>query len=186
MEYHWGKHHRTYVNNMNKQIEGTDLDGKPLEEVRLAVPSAAMQMHTDAIDNPGCAVRAAQAQRTAPVQIIKSSWNNGSPSPVFNNAAQVWNHTFFWEGMAPGAGGEPTGKLADAIKSSFGSFDEFKSQFSTAGATQFGSGWAWLLAKPDGSLEVDKTANAVCPLVEGALRALAPQRGVQSRRARCG
>lgn len=102
------------------------------------------------------------------VQIIQSSWNNGSPTPVFNNAAQTWNHTFFWEGMAPGGGGEPSGKLGEAITKCFGSFDEFKSQFSSAGATQFGSGWAWLIAKPDGSLEVEKTPNAVCPMVEGA------------------
>jgi superoxide dismutase, Fe-Mn family len=86
---------------------------------------------------------------------------------VFNNAAQVWNHTFFWEGMGPEAGGKPSGKLADAITKSFGSFDEFKSKFAAAGATQFGSGWAWLIVKPDGSLEIEKTANAVCPLVNG-------------------
>jgi len=87
---------------------------------------------------------------------------------VFNNAAQVWNHTFFWEGMAPGAGGAPTGALAAAIDKAFGSFDEFKQQFSAAGATQFGSGWAWLTAKPDGALAITKTPNAVCPLVSGA------------------
>lgn len=131
LEFHWGKHHRAYVTNMNKQIEGTELEDKPLEE------------------------------------IIKASWNGGNPSPVFNNAAQVWNHTFFWEGMGPGCGGQPSGKLAEAISSSFGSFDDFKSKFAAAGATQFGSGWAWLVASPDGSLEIEKTPNAVCPLVEG-------------------
>lgn len=76
--------------------------------------------------------------------------------------------------MAPSGGGEPSGVLADAINNSFGSFDEFKKQFSTAGATQFGSGWAWLIAKSDGTLEIDKTPNAVCPLVEGAILHAAP------------
>eukprot|EP01025_Chloroclados_australasicus_P025529 TRINITY_DN2548_c0_g1_i1.p1 TRINITY_DN2548_c0_g1~~TRINITY_DN2548_c0_g1_i1.p1 ORF type:complete len:270 (+),score=27.08 TRINITY_DN2548_c0_g1_i1:643-1452(+) len=136
MNYHWGKHHKAYVDNLNKQIAGTDLDGKALEE------------------------------------IIVAAWNNGSPTPEFNNAAQVWNHTFFWEGMAPNAGGAPSGKLAEAIDKAFGSFDDFKSQFATAGATQFGSGWAWLCASPDGSLEILKTPNAVCPLVEGKVAIL--------------
>ena len=102
------------------------------------------------------------------VQIILASWNGGSPTPVFNNAAQVWNHTFFWEGMAPDAGGKPSGALAAAIDDAFGSYDDFVSQFSAAGATQFGSGWAWLIADGDGKLSIDKTPNAVCPLVEGA------------------
>jgi len=131
LEFHWGKHHRAYVDNMNKQIAGTDLEGKSLEEIVLA------------------------------------SWNSGNPTPVFNNAAQVWNHTFFWESMKPNGGGEPTGKLADAIKASFGSFDEFKTQFKAAGATQFGSGWAWLVADKSGKLSIEKTPNAVTPVVEG-------------------
>lgn len=131
LDFHWGKHHRAYVDNMNKQIAGTELEGKSLEEIVLA------------------------------------SWNNGSPTPVFNNAAQVWNHTFFWESMKPNGGGEPTGKLMDAIKASFGSFDEFKTQFKNAGATQFGSGWAWLVADKSGKLSIEKTPNAVTPVVEG-------------------
>jgi Fe-Mn family superoxide dismutase len=104
------------------------------------------------------------------LQVIMASWNSGEPTPVFNNAAQVWNHTFFWEGMGPKAGGKPSGKLviAEAINKSFGSFDEFKSKFAAAGATQFGSGWAWLIAQKDGSLTIEQTPNAVCPLVEGA------------------
>lgn len=101
-------------------------------------------------------------------QIIMASWNGGSPTPVFNNAAQVWNHTFFWEGMSPNGGGAPTGAVAEAIDKAFGSFDEFKAQFAAAGATQFGSGWAWLVANSDGTVEIEKTPNAVCPLVEGA------------------
>lgn len=104
------------------------------------------------------------------VQIIMASWNNGDPTPVFNNAAQVWNHTFFWEGMAPNAGGSPSGDLAAAIDKAFGSYDAFKEQFAAAGATQFGSGWAWLVANSDGSLEITKTPNAVNPMVEGVSR----------------
>lgn len=131
LEYHWGKHHRAYVDNMNKQIAGTDLDGKSLEEV------------------------------------VVASWNGGSPTPVFNNAAQVWNHTFFWESMKPGGGGKPTGKLAAAIDASFGSYDNFVAEFKAAGATQFGSGWAWLVADKSGKLSITKTPNAVNPVVEG-------------------
>lgn len=101
------------------------------------------------------------------MQIIMASWNNGDPTPVFNNAAQVWNHTFFWEGMAPDAGGAPSGDLAAAIDSAFGSFDAFKEQFAAAGATQFGSGWAWLVANKDGSLEIMKSPNAVNAMVNG-------------------
>eukprot|EP00879_Flechtneria_rotunda_P001514 GHRR01001671.1.p1 GENE.GHRR01001671.1~~GHRR01001671.1.p1 ORF type:complete len:178 (+),score=70.54 GHRR01001671.1:35-535(+) len=116
---------------MNKQIAGTELEGKSLEE------------------------------------IVLSSWNSGKPTPVFNNAAQVWNHTFFWESMKANGGGAPTGKLADAINASFGSFDEFKNQFKTAGGTQFGSGWAWLVTDKSGKLSIEKTPNAVNPVVEG-------------------
>ncbi|GLI66069.1 hypothetical protein VaNZ11_009788 [Volvox africanus] len=131
LEFHWGKHHRAYVDNMNKQIAGTPLDGKSLEEVVLA------------------------------------SWNGGSPTPVFNNAAQVWNHTFFWESMKPNGGGAPTGKLAEAIVRDFGSFEKFKEEFKSAGLTQFGSGWAWLNADKSGQLSLSKTPNAVTPVVEG-------------------
>lgn len=130
LEFHYGKHHQAYLDNMNKQIAGSNLESKTL------------------------------------VEVIKESWNNGAPTPVFNNAAQVWNHTFFWESMKPNGGGEPTGKLMDAIKAAFGSFDEFKTQFKNAGATQFGSGWAWLVTDKSGKLSVDKTPNAVTPLVD--------------------
>ena len=86
---------------------------------------------------------------------------------VFNNAAQVWNHTFYWKSMKPGGGGAPSGALADAINNDFGSFDKFKEEFSNAAATQFGSGWAWLVKGGDGKLKVVKTANADCPLRNG-------------------
>ena len=86
---------------------------------------------------------------------------------VFNNAAQVWNHTFYFNCMAPGAGGEPTGAVADAINAAFGSFAEFKEKFSTSAATNFGSGWTWLVKKADGSLAIVNTGNAGCPLTDG-------------------
>jgi superoxide dismutase, Fe-Mn family len=90
-----------------------------------------------------------------------------SEGPVFNNAAQVWNHTFYWSSMKPNGGGAPTGALADAIKRDFGSVEEFAKKFSDAGATQFGSGWAWLVLNKDKKLEVSKTPNADLPLKHG-------------------
>ncbi|GAB4822787.1 hypothetical protein N2152v2_009833 [Parachlorella kessleri] len=99
-------------------------------------------------------------------EAMLKAWNSGSPTPEFNNAGQVVNHTFFWESLSPNGGGKPTGKLAEAIDRDFGSFDEFKSQLKTAGATQFGSGWAWLVVK-DGKLKVTKTPNAENPWVHG-------------------
>ena len=86
---------------------------------------------------------------------------------VFNNAAQLWNHTFYFNCMAPGAGGEPSGAVADAINSAFGSFAEFKEKFSTSAATNFGSGWTWLVKNADGSVEIVNTSNAGCPLTDG-------------------
>lgn len=86
---------------------------------------------------------------------------------IFNNGAQVWNHTFYWNCMKPKGGGEPTGKLLESIAKSFGSFAEFKEKMSTAGATLFGSGWAWLVRKPDGSLEITQESNAGNPLRSG-------------------
>jgi superoxide dismutase, Fe-Mn family len=85
---------------------------------------------------------------------------------IFNNAAQVWNHTFYFNCMAPNAGGEPTGALADAINAKFGSFADFKQAFTTSAATNFGSGWTWLVMK-DGELEIVNTSNAGCPLTDG-------------------
>jgi Fe-Mn family superoxide dismutase len=91
---------------------------------------------------------------------------DASKAGVFNNAAQVWNHTFYWQGMKPGGGGAPTGALAARIDADFGSFDAFKEQFKTAGATQFGSGWAWLVLD-NGTLKITKTGNADLPLAHG-------------------
>jgi Fe-Mn family superoxide dismutase len=89
-----------------------------------------------------------------------------SDGPVFNNAAQIWNHTFYWSSLKPGGGGEPTGALADAINRDFGSFAKFKEEFTNAAVSQFGSGWAWLVVE-NGKLKVTKTGNADLPLKYG-------------------
>jgi Fe-Mn family superoxide dismutase len=128
LEYHYGKHHQTYVTNLNNLVAGTDDEGASLEDI-----------------------------------IAKAD----NPSPLFNNAAQVWNHTFYWSCMAPGGGGQPSGEVAEAINGAFGSYDEFRKQFAEAATTQFGSGWAWLA--DDGSgLKIMKTANADLPLKHSA------------------
>jgi Fe-Mn family superoxide dismutase len=126
LEYHHDKHHKTYVDNLNKLIPGTEFEGKDLETI-----------------------------------IKKSSGG------IFNNAAQIWNHTFFWDCLAPKAGGEPTGLLADAIKRDFGSFDNFKEKFSDASIKQFGAGWGWLVKTNEGRLEVTSTSNAGNPMTDG-------------------
>jgi Fe-Mn family superoxide dismutase len=128
--FHHGKHHAAYVTNLNNLIAGTDLEGKSLEEVILAVAGDA------------------------------------SKAGIFNNAAQVWNHTFYWQSMKPGGGGQPSGALLEKINTDLGGFDAFVEAFKTAGATQFGSGWAWLVLD-NGSLKVTKTANADLPLAHG-------------------
>jgi len=99
-------------------------------------------------------------------EIVSISFKDPSKAGIFNNAAQVWNHTFFWSSLKPGGGGVPTGALADKIAADFGSFDKFKEAFKTAAATQFGSGWAWLVWD-NGTLKVTKTANAENPVVHG-------------------
>ncbi len=98
--------------------------------------------------------------------IIKATFKDAAKVGIFNNAAQVWNHDFFWKSLKPGGGGTPSGKLADKIHADFGSFDKFKEEFKTAAATQFGSGWAWLVLD-HGTLKVTKTPNAENPLVHG-------------------
>jgi len=126
IEFHYGKHHQAYVNNLNKLIVGTEFENASLEDI----------------------VRKATGG-------------------IFNNGAQVWNHTFYWNCMKPQAGGQPTGILYDAINKNFGSFSEFKEKFSNAAATLFGSGWAWLVRKPDGTLEITQEINAGNPLRSG-------------------
>jgi Fe-Mn family superoxide dismutase len=123
LEYHYGKHHQTYVTNLNNLIKGTEYENASLEDI-----------------------------------IKKSSGG------VFNNSAQVWNHTFFWNCMAPNAGGTPTGALADAINAKYGSFDKFKEEFTKSCVTNFGSGWTWLVKKGDGSVDIVNTSNAGTPL----------------------
>ena len=123
LEFHYGKHHQTYVTNLNNLIPGTEFETASLEEI-----------------------------------VKKSSGG------IFNNAAQVWNHTFYWNSMAPNAGGEPTGKLADAINAKWGSVAAFKEAFNKSAAGNFGSGWTWLVKKSDGSLDIVNTSNAATPL----------------------
>lgn len=123
LEFHYGKHHQTYVNNLNNLVKGTEFENAELEEI-----------------------------------VKKSSGG------IFNNAAQVWNHTFYWNCLAPNAGGEPSGALAEAINAKWGSFEEFKKAFNTAAAGNFGSGWTWLVKKQDGSVDIVNTSNADTPL----------------------
>ncbi|MDF1683806.1 MAG: Fe-Mn family superoxide dismutase [Legionellaceae bacterium] len=123
LEYHYGKHHQTYVTNLNKLVEGTESAVLSLEE------------------------------------LVKTSSGG-----VFNNAAQVWNHSFYWECLSPNGGGEPTGNLLDAIVKAFGSFDAFKTQFTQAAITTFGSGWAWLVQDAEGQLKIISTSNAANPM----------------------
>ncbi|ERT06377.1 superoxide dismutase [Lyngbya aestuarii BL J] len=99
-------------------------------------------------------------------EIVKATANDPSKSGIFNNAAQVWNHSFFWKCMKPGGGGKPSGALAEKINADFGSYEKFAEEFKNAGATQFGSGWAWLVLE-NGTLKVKKTLNAINPIIEG-------------------
>ncbi|MCX7085621.1 MAG: superoxide dismutase [Fe] [Methylococcales bacterium] len=126
LEFHHGKHHQTYVTNLNNLVPGTEFEGLSLEEI-----------------------------------ILKSS------GPIFNNAAQVWNHTFYWNSLIPNGGGAPTGELGELINTTFGSFEKFKEEFTKTAVTTFGSGWAWLVKNSDGSLALVSTSNAGCPLTTG-------------------
>ena len=127
LEYHYGKHHQTYVTNLNKLIPGTEFENLPLEEI-----------------------------------VKKSSGG------IFNNSAQVWNHTFFWNSLSPKGGGAPTGALADAINAKYGSYDKFKEEFAKVATGTFGSGWTWLVKKTDGTVDIVSTSNAATPLTTDA------------------
>jgi Fe-Mn family superoxide dismutase len=127
LEFHYGKHHQTYVTNLNNLIPGTEFETLSLEDI-----------------------------------VKKSSGG------VFNNSAQVWNHTFYWHSLSPQGGGEPTGPLADAINTQWGSFAAFKEAFTKAAIGTFGSGWAWLVKKTDGGLDIVSTSNAATPLTTDA------------------
>jgi Fe-Mn family superoxide dismutase len=132
INFHYGKHHATYLTRLNDAIAKTEsLQGKSLEE------------------------------------LVKTT-----TGPVFNNAAQVWNHNFYWNSLSPNGGGEPTGALADAINQAFGSFEAFKEKFSAAAAGQFGSGWAWLVKDANGALSIRTTGNAETPLTDASVTSL--------------
>jgi Fe-Mn family superoxide dismutase len=131
LDYHHGKHHNTYVVNLNNLVKEKGLEGKSLEE------------------------------------LVKASYNTAGMEGVFNNAGQHWNHNLFWQMMKPSGGGAMPGKLEAAIKDAFGEVEKFKAAFKQAGLTQFGSGWSWLIQKPDGKLAVTKTPNGSNPLATG-------------------
>lgn len=131
LEYHYGKHHQTYVDKLNGLVPGTPFEGKTLEE------------------------------------IVKTSTGG-----IFNNAAQVWNHTFYWNCLSPQGGGEATGAIAEAIRTAFGSFDKFKEEFTTAAINNFGSSWTWLVKKVDGSVAIVNTSNAGTPLTDDSVKPL--------------
>jgi Fe-Mn family superoxide dismutase len=131
LDYHYGKHHNTYVTKLNGLVEGTDMENKSLEE------------------------------------IVKSSEGG-----VFNNAAQIWNHTFYWNSLSPNGGGEPTGALADAINAKWGSFEDFKAAFNDKAVNNFGSSWTWLVKTADGSLDIVNTSNAETPLTHDGVTPL--------------
>lgn len=128
MEIHHGRHHKAYVDNLNKAIEGTDAAGLSLEEINKNISK-----YTGA---------------------------------VRNNGGGHYNHDLFWSVLSPNGGGEPTGELAEAVNAAFGSFDELKTQLQAAGATRFGSGWAWLIVGADGQLKVTSTPNQDNPLMD--------------------
>jgi len=130
MDFHHGRHHQTYVTNLNNLIQGQPFEQQSLED------------------------------------IIKATYRDSSKTGVFNNAAQVWNHTFFWHSMKPQGGGAPSGDAAAAINRDCGGLDKFKEQFKATAAGQFGSGWAWLVAD-NRQLKIISTPNAVNPLAEG-------------------
>ena len=131
LDYHYGKHHKAYVDNLNKLVPGTEYEGISLEE------------------------------------LIKRSSGG-----VFNNAAQIWNHTFFWNCLSPNGGGNPPPKLAEALVKNFGSVEKFQELFTDVSIKHFASGWAWLIKKPDGSLAITSTSNAQTPLTEAGVTPL--------------
>ena len=130
LDFHHGRHHQTYVTNLNNLVKGSPMENQSLEE------------------------------------IIRATHNDSSKAGIFNNAAQVWNHTFFWSCMKPNGGGAPSGALAQKIDTAFGGLEQFKEQFKQAAVTQFGSGWAWVVAS-GGKLSITSTPNAGTPLAQG-------------------
>jgi superoxide dismutase, Fe-Mn family len=131
ISFHYGKHHKTYVDNLNKLIAGTEFAELPLEKIILGT--------------------AGKTDKTA----------------IFNNAAQTWNHTFYWNSLSPKGGGEPPAVLKSKIDAAFGTLDACKKELSAAAMAQFGSGWVWLVLEGD-SLKIAKTGNADVPFIKGA------------------
>ena len=121
------------------------------------------------VNNVNAAVEGSPDEKLSMEELMLKSYNRGNYGGLFNNSAQVWNHDFYWESMKPNGGGKPSGKLLEAIESSFGSFDEFKKQFTSAGAPgpAFGSGWIWLVMDKRGNLKIEFTSNAENPLASG-------------------
>jgi Fe-Mn family superoxide dismutase len=130
LDFHYGKHHRAYVDNANKLIAGTEFENVSLED------------------------------------IVKKTVGDAAKVGIFNNTAQVWNHSFYWQCLKPGGGGVPTGAIGTKIIAAWGSYDKFVEELKTAGTTQFGSGWAWLVLD-NGQLKIVKTANADTPIAHG-------------------
>ena len=130
LSFHYGKHHKAYLDNLNKLVAGTEYESASLEK------------------------------------IITDTAGKSDKTPIFNNAAQTWNHTVYWNGLKPNGGGKPLGRIAQMIESDLGGFEQFKKDFAQAGVTQFGSGWAWLVAE-GGKLKLVKTGNADNPLTKG-------------------
>ena len=126
--------------------------------------------HAAYVDKTNAAIKGTPLDDTPLEDIVRAAAEKGDQG-LFNNAAQTWNHTFYWNSMTPKGGGKPTGDLAKAIDDAFGDYEGFKKAFADAGATQFGSGWAWLVAK-GGKLEVRKTLNAETPLTEAGVTPL--------------
>ena len=131
LEYHYGKHHKTYVDKLNAALPGSEFESKSLED------------------------------------IVKSSSGG-----VFNNAAQIWNHTFYWNCLSPNGGGEATGAVAEAIKAAFGSFAAFKEKFTESAIGNFGSGWTWLVKNSEGTVAIVNTSNAATPLTDASVKPL--------------
>lgn len=131
LEFHYGKHHQTYVDKLNGLVPGSEFEGKTLEE------------------------------------IIKTSSGG-----VFNNAAQIWNHTFYWNCLSPNGGGEATGAVGEAIVAAFGSFEKFKEEFTNSAINNFGSAWTWLVKKADGTVAIVNTSNAATPLTDSSVTPL--------------
>ena len=119
--------------------------------------------HHTYVTNLNNLIKGTEFENASLEEIVKKSSGG-----IFNNAAQVWNHTFYWESMKPNGGGQPTGALADAINAKWGSFDKFKEEFTKVAVGTFGSGWAWLVKKTDGSLDLVSTSNAATPLTTDA------------------